>query len=95
MLATLNMNNIKHNNYCTLHVFFFLSALDHINHKYCHRTEGCYAVTGMKLTAGHRQKSIHIARLAVHFTTQSVIMAEQEICMHLQYLNYYTMCKKH
>ena len=43
--------------------------------------------SGMKITAGHQQKSIHIPRLAVHFTPRSVIVAEQEMHMCLQQLN--------
>ena len=38
----------------------------------------------MKTTAGHWLKSIHKARLAVHFTPQSVIMAKREMRMHYE-----------
>jgi len=40
--------------------------------------------TGMKITAGHWPKSVHIGRLAIHCTLWSVIMAEREMRMHLQ-----------
>ena len=40
--------------------------------------------TEMKTTAGHWLKSIHKARLAVHFTPQSVIMAKREMCVHYE-----------
>ena len=39
---------------------------------------------GMKITAGHRPKSVHIARLAVHFTLRSDITAGREMHMRLQ-----------
>ena len=46
---------------------------------------GCVGgVSGMKITAGHRPKSVHIASLAVHFTSRSVITAGQEVRMRLQ-----------
>jgi len=37
-------------------------------------------MAGMEITASHRPKSIHISRLAIQFTPQSVIMAGQEMC---------------
>ena len=36
-------------------------------------------LSGMKITAGHRPKSVHIARLAVHFTLRSDITAGREM----------------
>jgi len=47
-------------------------------------TECRKVCTGMKITASHWSKSVHIARLAVHFYPRSVIMAKQEMRMHLQ-----------
>ena len=41
-------------------------------------------IAGMKITAGHRPKSVHIARLAVHFTLRSDITAGQEMHVRLQ-----------
>jgi len=36
-------------------------------------SESMIQITGMKITAGHRPKSVHIARLAVHFALRSDI----------------------
>ena len=44
---------------------------------------------GMKITAGHRPKSVHIARLAIHFALRSDITAGRGICVCLQELNYH------
>ena len=41
---------------------------------------------GMKITVGHRPKSAYIARLAAHSTLQSVLLAGQEMHMHLRRL---------
>ena len=39
---------------------------------------------GMKITAGHHPKSVHIARLPIHFAPRSVIMAGREMRVRLQ-----------
>ena len=39
---------------------------------------------GMKITAGHHPKYVHIARLPIHFAPQSVIMARREMHVRLQ-----------
>jgi len=51
-------------------------------------------VLGMKISVGHWPKSVHIARLTIHFTLQSVIMAGREMRMLLQWLNYHHVKKK-
>ena len=47
----------------------------------------------MKITVGHRLKSAHIARLAVHSTQRSVLLARQEMCMRLRQSNYHHVYK--
>jgi len=39
---------------------------------------------GMKITAGHQPKFVHIARLAVHFALRSDITSGREMCVRLQ-----------
>jgi len=55
---------------------------DNIINSCCSPNQHDYA--GMKITASHGPKSVHIARLAVQFTPQSVIMARREVHMRLQ-----------
>ena len=45
-----------------------------------------YKISGMKITVGHRLKSKHAARLAAHYTRQSVTWPDEKYaCVSVKY----------